>query len=78
MDYTICYSKDLASMQTLSLNKNGNKYYITLSDGDKTTIAHFDNKEDAKDKFLLINQYFMDGWGDFEYRRKKLLDLEVE
>lgn len=76
MVYTICYANDLASKQEISLNKNGNKYYVELYDKEekKYTKRDFDNKEDAHDKFLLITQYFLDSWGDFEYREKRLLD----
>lgn len=78
MYYTIAYTKDLASMQTLDFNKNGNEYTIVLSNENECCSRTFEKKEDAKDKFNLISTYFLDSWGDYEYRKKRLLDLEVK
>lgn len=73
MDFTKCYMVEIATNQEISLNKNGNKYYIVLSNGAENVFKHFETLEEAEEKYLKIASYFIHNYYNFEDRKKELL-----
>lgn len=73
MNYTIATTKDLATDQVLDFGKNGQYYTIGLYDnnGNGTTINIADDNQ-AKNIYLKLASYIIDGYYSFDYRLQVL------
>lgn len=74
MNYTMCYMKDLMCEQELNLVKNGNKYYIELSNGEEVARKHFDNLNDAQAKYTRLVGIIINCCYDFKTRKEILME----
>jgi len=75
MNYTMCYMKDLMCEQELNLIKDGNKYYIELSNGDEVVRRHFDNLNDAQAKFTQLTGIIVGCYYNFKTRKEILMEV---
>lgn len=74
MNYTMCYTKDLMTEQALTLVKNGNKYYIELSNGEEVARKHFDNLNDAQAKYNRLTGIIINCYYNFKDRKEILME----
>lgn len=77
MNYTMLTTRDHASNQVISLDKNGNQYYIWFNEDftnidSKADTRVFDNLEDAKAKYCEIINCMILGYFSYKDRCKLL------
>lgn len=74
MNYTIVYTEDLMTNQKLGLVKNGNKYYIELSNGEEVARKHFDNLNKAQEKYTRLMGIIINCYYNFNARKEILME----
>ena len=79
MDYTITSMKDYAENMEIGLNKNGNKYYISIiKKNDLNSIEneyysqHYDTIDEATKVYCKFAEWIAKGMYSFENRIKFL------
>lgn len=79
MDYTITSMKDYAENMEIGLNKNGNKYYISIiKKNDLNSIEneyysqHYDTIDEATEIYCKFAEWIAKGMYSFENRIKFL------
>lgn len=79
MDYTITSMRDYAENIDIGLNKNGNKYYISIiKKNDFTSIEneyysqHYDTIDEATEIYCKFAEWIAKGMYSFENRIKFL------
>lgn len=63
MNYTICINEDLISKMTVSVDKDGNKYVVSLWDSEEHRGTHrkFNSLEEAFALFTEMSKCFVFG-----------------
>jgi argininosuccinate synthase len=72
MNFTITTMQEMASGQTIDFLKDGNKYSIYFTDGEKAYSKKFETIDEAHRVFQTISNYFIHGVYTFEQRAETL------
>lgn len=76
MIYTIATLRSMDGKLEVTINKDGNYYYVGLrnSDLDEFTYKNFIKKEDAKKAFYKISDMIIDSLYSYDQKKQVLLD----
>ena len=74
MNYTILYTEDLATGQSIDITKDGTTYSINYYDKESNTLIHkrFKTIDKAQAEYQKIANYFIHGVYTFEQRSEDL------
>lgn len=74
MNYTILYTEDLASGQSIDITKDGTTYSVNYYDKETNSLIHkrFKTIDEAQSEYIKIINYFIHGVYNFEQRSKDL------
>ncbi len=80
MNYTIVWTEEAHSDFSMDYGKDGNMYYICISDKKSRIIKSrkFDNQEDAVRIFLALTNVVCRGLCNFDDRVKILMGGEIK